>query len=207
MRNLKFCLITALLTVSLAGCSQTTSAVSSFLEETATPFIEETTAPDKTLVAYFSWSGNTEEIASYIAEKTGGDLYEIKPEVPYSEVYQEVGEVAEEEMNENARPAISNLPESLDEYQTIVIGYPIWWHTAPMIIGTFLERYDLTDKDIYPFSNSRSMDEEQFENSMDFVRNSAGNADVHDGLFVKKDDFETIDRYLIENALTGGSYE
>ena len=70
-----------------------------------------------------------------------------------------------------------------------------------MIIGTFLESYDLTGTDIYPFSQSASMDTEQFENSMEFVRESAGNANVHEGLFAEPSDTEAIDRYLTENGL------
>ena len=79
-----------------------------------------------TLVAYFSWSGNTEEMASYIAEQTGGDLYEIQPETPYPTDYNECGDVALEERDSDARPAIAKLPDSIDQYDRILIGYPIW---------------------------------------------------------------------------------
>ena len=153
------------------------------------------------LVAYFSWSGNTEEMASYIAEQTGGDLLEIQPENPYPADYNECGDVALAERDSNARPAIANLPDSIDEYDTILIGYPIWWHTAPMIIGTFLESYDLSNVDIYPFTQSASMDTEQFNNSVEFVRDNAGRANVHDGLFAEPSDTETIDGYLSDNGL------
>ncbi|WP_428258910.1 flavodoxin [Gallibacter sp. Marseille-QA0791] len=154
-----------------------------------------------TLVAYFSWSGNTEEMASYIAEQTGGDLYEIQPETPYPTDYNECGDVALEERDSDARPAIANLPDSIDQYDRILIGYPIWWHTAPMIIGTFLESYDLTDKDVYPFTQSASMDTEQFDNSIRFVRDNAAGANVHDGLFAEHTDTGAIDDYLSENGL------
>ena len=153
------------------------------------------------LVAYFSWSGNTEEMASYIAEQTGGDLLEIQPENPYPADYNECGDVALAERDSNARPAIANLPDSIDEYDTILIGYPIWWHTAPMIRGTFLESYDLSNVDIYPFTQSASMDTEQFNNSVEFVRDNAGRANVHDGLFAEPSDTETIDGYLSDNGL------
>ncbi len=137
-----------------------------------------TVSDGSVLVAYFSWSGNTQEMAAYIAEETGGDLLEIQPETPYPEDYNECGNVALAERDNNERPAIANLPDSIDQYDTILIGYPIWWHTAPMIIGTFLESYDLTGVDIYPFTQSASMDEEQFQNSMDFLRESADGATV-----------------------------
>lgn len=156
----------------------------------------------KTLIVYFSWStsGNTEKMASYIQEQTNGDLFEIEPVNPYPTDYEECGDVALVERDENARPEIANLPDSIEEYDTIFIGYPIWWHTAPMIIGTFLENYDLSDVEIYPFAQSASMDTEQFENSMEFVRESAAGANVHDGLFTKASDTEGILTYLTENG-------
>ena len=163
---------------------------------------EESAEGSNVLIAYFSWSGNTEEMASYIAQQTGGDLYEIEPKVPYPEDYNEAGDVAKAERDENARPEIANLPESIEGYDTIFIGYPIWWHTAPMVIGTFLENYDLSGLEVYPFTQSASMNTEQFENSMDFVREAAGAANVHDGLFVGHSDTEAIDNYLTENGFS-----
>ena len=172
-------------------------------ESHATKTSEAETSSDdgKTLVVYFSWSGNTEEMANHIAEQTGGDLFEIEPKTPYPDDYNETGDIAEKERDENARPEIADLPDSIEEYDTILVGYPIWWHTAPMIIGTFLENYDLTGKEIYPFTQSASMDTEQFKNSMDFVRENAANANVHDGLFVSESDTDGIDAYLLENGL------
>lgn len=154
------------------------------------------------LIAYFSWSGNTKEIASYIQEKIGGDLLEIEPLNPYTTDYNEAGDVAKKERDENARPEIANLPDDISQYDTIFIGYPIWWHTAPMIIGTFLENYDLSGVEIYPFTQSASMDTEQFENSMDFVRENASGANVHDGLFAGASNTSEIDAYLSGNGLT-----
>lgn len=156
----------------------------------------------KTLVVYFSWStsGNTEKMATYIQEQTGADVLELEPANPYPTDYGETGDVAKVERDENARPEIANLPESISEYDTIFVGYPIWWHTAPMIIGTFLENYDFTGVEIYPFTQSSSMDTEQFENSMDFVRENAKGANVHDGLFVEPTDTDGMMAYLIENG-------
>ena len=158
-------------------------------------------AENSTLVVYFTWSGNTEEMAAYIAEQTGGDLLEIEPLTPYPDDYTETGNIAREERDNNARPVIANLPESLDQYDTILVGYPIWWHTAPMIIGTFLESYDLTGKEVYPFTQSASMDTEQFDNSIEFVRENAAGATVYDGLFARPSDTAEIDSYLSENGL------
>ena len=140
-------------------------------------------------------------MASYIAEQTGGDLLEIQPETPYPTDYNECGNVALAERDNNERPAIANLPESIDQYDTILVGYPIWWHTAPMIIGTFLESYDLTGVEVYPFTQSASMDTEQFDNSINFVRDVAQGATVHNGLFARPSDTETIGAYLSDNGL------
>ena len=139
-------------------------------------------------------------MADHIQEQTGGDLLKLEPVNPYPTDYQECGDVAKAERDENARPEISNLPESIAEYDTIFVGYPIWWHTAPMIIGTFLDSFDLNGGEIYLFSQSASMDTEQFENSMEFVRENADGANVHDGLFVNAEDTNGIQEYLTVNG-------
>ncbi len=128
-------------------------------------------------------------------------MLEIQPETPYPTNYSECGEIALAERDNNDRPAIANLPESIEEYDTLIIGYPIWWHTAPMIIGTFLENYDLSGMEVYPFTQSDSMDTEQFDNSIAFVRENAAGAAVHDGLFARPSNTEAIDTYLSENGL------
>lgn len=215
-------LLAAVLVFALAACGQTqqTEPADSSVADTqpsSTPESEETptqSAPEataivetadtdgKTLIVYFSWStsGNTEKMATYIQEQTGGDLLELEPLNPYPTDYEECGEVAKVERDENARPEIANLPESISEYDTVFVGYPIWWHTAPMIIGTFLESYDLTGVEIYPFAQSASMDTEQFDNSMEFVREYASGANVYDGLFVSASDTEGIQSYLEANG-------
>lgn len=144
------------------------------------------TTGQKLLVAYFSWSGTSERIAQNIIEQTGADAFRIERETPYSTNYNEVayGE-AKTEADTNARPPIKNPPESLAEYDKIILCYPIWWHTAPMTVGTFLERYDLSGKYIYPVSQSASMDRGQFEESVTFIKSCAKGAIVDDGLFTK----------------------
>ena len=196
------------LILSLTACGQTSNNENTAVNSDSSENLQNTpdtnnldTSEHKILVAYFSWSGNTEDMAAYIAEKTGGDLLEIQPSTPYPTDYNECGELALTERDNNERPEISNLPESIDEYDVIMIGYPIWWHTAPMIIGSFLESYDLSGKEIYPFTQSASMDTEQFENSIAFVKESAASAAVHDGLFVRPSNTDTIDAYLLTNAL------
>lgn len=181
-----------------------TASVSSESTVSSDPISQPEPAPaeDKTLVVYFTWSSNTAGMAETIANLTDADTFEIVPVTAYPAEYTPCTEVALQERDNNARPAIQNLPASVSEYDNILIGYPIWWHTAPMIIGTFLENYDLTGIDIYPFTQSASMDEEQFEQSMDFVRGCAGNATVHDGLFTKPSNVSAVKSYLEQNGLT-----
>ena len=165
---------------------------------------KESSAEDsKVLVAYFSWStsGNTEKMAKVIQEQTKGDLFEIEPANPYPDDYEECTEVAKVEKENNERPELASLPDSIEKYDRIYIGYPIWWHTAPMVIGTFLESCDLSGIEVYPFAQSASMDEGQFEESMKFIRKSAGKANVHDGLFVRATDTTGIYNYLAGNGL------
>lgn len=151
------------------------------------------------LIAYFSWSGNSKSEAELIQEKTGGTLFEIVREEPYPEDYTECTEVAKKEKEDNERPPIKNSPESLDEYDKIVICYPIWWHTAPMCVGTFLEKYDLQGKTIYPVSQSASMERSQYEESLAFIKDCTKGATVDDGIFSK--DNAAISNYITEKVL------
>lgn len=146
--------------------------------------------------------GRLRAVADMIQSNVGGDLFSIQTAEVYPTDGGELIDYAAQEQEENARPELTSHIEDLDQYDIVFIGYPIWWHTAPMIIGTFLENYDLTGVDVYPFTQSASMDTEQFQNSMDFVRESAAGATVHDGLFVRPSDTAGIDSYLSENSLT-----
>lgn len=166
------------------------------------------TATSKTLMVYFSKTNTTKRVAEKIQELTGADIFEIERKEPYPDSYTPTTEVAQEEKNNNARPELATyLPdEVMAEYDTIILGYPIWWWTAPMIVGMFLEHYDLTDVDIYPFSQSASMNTSQFATSMEFVRECAaksGTPTVHDGLFARVTSTATIDSYLSANGFIG----
>lgn len=112
----------------------------------------------KTLVAYFSASGVTAAAAKKLAEAIGADLYEIKPEVPYTKAdldWMDKTARSTIEMNDpSSRPAIAGKLDNIDAYSTIFVGFPIWWYVAPTIINTFLESYDLTGKKIVPFATS-----------------------------------------------------
>lgn len=111
----------------------------------------------KVLVAYFSYSGTTRNVAGTLSEKTGGDLFEITPQDNYSDVYVE----SNREIRKNERPALADTVENMDEYDIIFVGFPVWWHATPAPINTFLESYDLTGKLIIPFCTSGGSDIEE----------------------------------------------
>lgn len=111
-----------------------------------------------TLIAYFSASGNTARLAHSLAKATGSSLFEIKPHEPYTAADLDWNDRASrstrEMENATARPAIAGTVKNMKDYQTIFVGFPIWWYEAPRIIATFLEQYDLTGKAIVPFATS-----------------------------------------------------
>lgn len=112
----------------------------------------------KTLVAFFSASGTTKCIAEKLAAATGGDLYEIRPAVPYTSGdlnWQDKNSRSSVEMNEpSSRPEMADKNANIAGYDRIFLGFPIWWYTAPTIIRSFLESYDFTGKTIILFATS-----------------------------------------------------
>ena len=105
----------------------------------------------KVLIAYFSWSGNTKEIANQIQGVTGGDMFEIKRLKPYSTDYNTCVDEARLEKQQKARPAIAGKINNIDDYDIVFIGYPNWWGTLPMPVFTFMESYDFSGKTVIPF--------------------------------------------------------
>jgi len=112
----------------------------------------------KTLVTYFSASGVTESVAKKLAEAANADLYEIKPEVPYTDAdlnWNNRSSRSSVEMNDlSSRPALADKNADVSAYDTILLGFPIWWGLAPTIINTFLESYDFSGKKIVLFATS-----------------------------------------------------
>lgn len=96
-------------------------------------------------------AGNTKKAAEMLSRLTGGELFKIEQARPYSENYQTCIAEAKADLQKKARPEVLNLPENLDAYDEIYLGYPNYWGTMPMAVYTFLERYDFTGKTIHPF--------------------------------------------------------
>ena len=103
------------------------------------------------LIAYYSWGGNTAGVAEEIRKQTNADLFEIILETPYSNDYNTVLNQAQADQKAGARPAIANTVANMEQYDTILLGYPNWWASIPMPIATFLEQYDFSGKTIIPF--------------------------------------------------------
>ncbi len=112
----------------------------------------------KTLAAYFSASGTTERIAKNLAQAAGADLYEIKPAVPYTKDdlnWMNKKSRSSVEMNDkSSRPELADKDADIDEYDTVLLGFPIWWYVAPTIVNSFLESYDFSGKRIILFATS-----------------------------------------------------
>lgn len=119
----------------------------------------------KTLVAYFSASGVTRGVATQLAEVAGADLYEIVPEQIYTDAdldwRDSLSRSSVEMKDKTSRPAIKKTELKIDDYDTIYVGFPIWWYTCPTIINTFMETYDFAGKTVIPFATSGSSPIEQ----------------------------------------------
>ena len=112
----------------------------------------------KKLVAYFSASGVTAKVADMLADAVGADIYEIRPEVPYTKAdlnWMDKKSRSTIEMNDKtSRPTMADTDAKVEQYDTIFVGFPIWWYRAPSIINTFLESYDFAGKRIILFATS-----------------------------------------------------
>lgn len=113
---------------------------------------------NKTLVAYFSASGVTKRLAGNLAKATGADLFEIVPQVPYTDAdlnwMDKYSRSTKEMKDKSSRPAVAGKVADMESYDKIFVGFPIWWYVAPTIVNTFLEQYDLTGKTVVPFATS-----------------------------------------------------
>ena len=138
-------------------------------------------AGGKLLIAYFSWGGNTRGIAREIQAQTGADIFEITPVDPYSSDYNTVLMEAQEDQHRQARPELSEHIRNMDEYSTILLGYPNWWASIPMPIASFMEEYDFSGKTIIPFCSHGGG---RFGQSLTAIAKLAPDAAMGEGLSV-----------------------
>lgn len=160
MKKIILLLILSLIVIGL-GISEVTAA--SDAEKQANDILNKNNTDSKILVVYFSRTGenynvgnvevgNTAMVASYIKDYLKADSFEIIPANKYPDTYQECLDQATKEKDENARPEIQNKISNFDQYDTIFVGYPIWWGDMPMIMHTFFESYDFNGKKVIPFN-------------------------------------------------------
>lgn len=139
--------------------------------------------------------GNTQYMSNVIAEHTDSDIFRIEPETPYPTDHETLVDIASEEQEENARPAIYENIGNLDDYDVIYVGYPIWWSDMPMILYTFFDEYDLSGKTIVPFGTHGGSG---FAGTIDAIAELEPNANViEDGLTISRDDIEDAESDII----------
>ena len=136
----------------------------------------------KTLVAYFSATGTTEKVANKLAQAANGDLFEIKPKVAYTSEdlnWNNKKSRSSVEMNDDlCRPEIENTVENIDDYDTVFIGFPVWWYIPPRIIQTFIEKHNLSGKRIITFVTSGGSG---VGGSTDFMKKTYPNLNIEAG--------------------------
>lgn len=135
----------------------------------------------KILIAYFSWGGNTKGVAEEIQRQTGADLFEITLVNPYSSDYNTVLDEAQRDQNAQARPELASHIDNMDEYDTVMIGYPNWWASIPMPVASFLEEYDFSGKTILPFCSHGGG---RFGQSLTAIAKLAPNATMGEALSI-----------------------
>lgn len=193
---------TSLTEISLTGeeASQTEASQAEASQSESTDI----RSGESVLIAYFSHTGNTEEAAMQIADLTGGTLAEIQR----AEEYDDLQEEAEAEILEGSHPEItvsmdSGSLDSIEEYDTIFVGYPIWWDEAPAMIATFLDSYDFAGKTIVPFCTSSS---DSIDNSLHIFDELCPDAVIVEGLTAN--DLSDVEPWLQElGLLSGGGAE
>ena len=184
----------------LAGCSsnaddtQNDGADNTAAEENQDSTAEQSDTEESTdatsgsgnvLVVYYSATGNTEEVANYIADATDGDLFEVEPAEPYTDAdlnwTDDNSRVSQEYADESLRDVelVSTTVENWDSYDTVFIGYPIWWGIAAWPVDSFVENNDFTGKTVIPFATSASSD---LGESGQLLADLAGTGDWQDGM-------------------------
>lgn len=161
---------------------------------------EATETASNILVAYFSWAdnavidgdvdavsspsvtapGNVQELAGWVQEETGGDLFSIRVTDPYPSDWDECLDRANEERGEDARPQLQENVENLDSYDTVFLGYPNWWYGVPMALLSFLEENDLSGKQVYLFCSHGTGG---LADSVDIIEEAVPDAEISDNIF------------------------
>ena len=165
--------------------------------------IPETTEPDNmteeeansTVVIDGEVLGNTQYMAYVIAENESADIFRIEPETPYPTDHDTLVDMAAEEQDSDARPAIKDRIENIGDYDVIFLGYPNWWGDMPMILYTFLEQYDLSGKTVVPFNTHGGSG---FSGTISTIRQLEPEAEVLDGLSISRNQIQDAEQQIID---------
>lgn len=189
-------LIVALL---LVGCGSTSARQQTPPEATSTNKAQAAAPAKKTLILYYSHTGNTRELAEQIRQKTGADIVEIRTVRPYPTVYNELTEQAKREQNSGFRPPIQPLNINIAEYDTIFIGSPIWWSTIATPVTTFLSEQNMAGKTLIPFVTHGGSG---LARTVNAIKELAPQANVRDGLAIRSSNVKSaqkdIDSWLYQ---------
>ena len=156
---------------------------------------DEPQTDNRILIAYFSWSGHTKQLAEEIQSLTGGDIFEIIPETPYTDDINELSGIASREQRDNARPQLAAHIDDISKYDTVFVGYPNWWNNMPMPVFTFLEEYDLSGKTVIPFT---SYGNGVWGKSVNSLKETLPNSTINDGLAVQENSFDSMPQEVRE---------
>lgn len=153
---------------------------------------------NKVLVAYFSATGTTKKVAEKLAKATGGNLFEIKPQVEYTSEdlnWNDKKSRSSVEMNDEfSRPEIENVVENIDDYDTVFVGFPVWWYIPPRIIQTFIEKHNLIGKKIITFA---TLGGSGIKGSTDFLEKNYSDLNIIEGKrFGWNESFESIGAWV-----------
>lgn len=151
----------------------------------------------KVLIAYFTWGGRSGDMARYIQQKTGGDIYEIKRDPDYPSGYSDVIKESAHELDAGVIPKVAGTPPDVSQYDVLILGYPCWWFTEPLIVTSFLQGQNTKDKLIIPYMCSFTS---PFEVTLPALHAAAPDAKIFTGLTLDKDTDEhpAIDDWLLK---------
>lgn len=190
MKKLLGIFMAVFMTFTLSACSSKAKQ-----ESVPTEDKQVQSTNSKSLVVYFSWSGNTKKIASTIANETNADTFRIVVKDSYPDDYDKVVDQAKQEQKDNIRPELSTHMDNLSQYDTIFIGYPNWWGDMPMALYSFFDEYDLSGKTLIPFCTHGGSGLSDTVNS---INEQEPNATILEGIAIKDDSVDKSDTNVTE---------
>lgn len=166
------------------------------------PFVPQAAAQPvggrRILIAYYSRTGTTREVARQIQKIVGGELFELRTVHRYPDEYRPTTEQAKREQEEGFRPQLTARVDAMETYDTVFVGFPNWWGTMPMAFFSFLEQYRLDGKTVIPFCTHEGS---RFGRSLDDLRANCGNARLLDGLALRGGGVERVARETVQKEI------